>query len=62
LFDSGALDPKWVVQKDVLSMKQVNKRLMALGDDEFFTLVKRVAVEALLECWMTRQNASDKVR
>jgi hypothetical protein len=62
LFDSGVLDPKWIVRKDVLSMKQANEMLLALDDDEFFTLVKRVAAEALLERWTTRPNASDEVR
>ena len=62
LFDSGVLDPKWILRKDVLSMKQANEMLLALDDDEFFTLVKRVAAEALLERWTTRPNASDEVR
>ena len=53
-FDSGALDPEWIVRKDVLFKKPNNARFLALCDDEFYTLVKRVAAEVLLECWMTR--------
>ena len=56
LFDSGALDPEWIVRKDVLSKKPNNKKLLALCDDEFYTLVKRVAAEVLLERWMTRPS------